>query len=70
MKYKPVRDRCCKACQAAGEYNNQKLKGVEFIELQADEIRTGQKTTQLSGNLYGSGNPLVAFYVFESSGPG
>ena len=28
------------ACQTAGEFNNQKLKGVELIELQADEIRT------------------------------
>jgi IS1 family transposase len=28
------------ACQAAGEYNNKKLKDVELIELQADEIRT------------------------------
>ena len=28
------------ACQAAGEFNNQNLKGVKLIELQADEIRT------------------------------
>ncbi len=28
------------ACQAAGEFNDHKLKGVELIELQADEIRT------------------------------
>jgi IS1 family transposase len=28
------------ACQTAGEFNNQKLTGVELIELQADEIRT------------------------------
>jgi len=28
------------ACQAAGEFNGHKLKGVELIELQADEIRT------------------------------
>jgi len=32
------------ACQVAGEYNNQKLKGVELIELQADEIRTFAST--------------------------
>ena len=28
------------ACQAAGEFNNQNLKGVKLIELQADEICT------------------------------
>jgi len=28
------------ACQVASEFNNHKLKGVELIELQADEIRT------------------------------
>jgi len=28
------------ACKAAGEFNDHKLKGVELIELQADEIRT------------------------------
>jgi IS1 family transposase len=28
------------ACKAAGKFNNHKLKGVELIELQADEIRT------------------------------
>lgn len=28
------------ACQAAGEFNDLKLKGAELIELQADEIRT------------------------------
>jgi len=28
------------ACQAAGEFNDHKLKGVQLIELQADEIRT------------------------------
>ena len=28
------------ACQAAGKFNDHKLKGVELMELQADEIRT------------------------------
>jgi transposase-like protein len=28
------------ACHAAGEFNYHKLKGIELIELQADEIRT------------------------------
>jgi len=28
------------ACQAAGEFNDHKLKGVQLIELQADGIRT------------------------------
>ncbi len=28
------------ACQVASEYNNLKLKGIQLIELQADEIRT------------------------------
>ena len=28
------------ACQAVGEFNDHKLKGVELIELQADEIRS------------------------------
>ena len=28
------------ACQAAGKFNDHKLKGAELIELQADEIRT------------------------------
>lgn len=27
-------------CQAVGEFNDHKLKGVELIELQADEIRS------------------------------
>lgn len=32
------------ACQAAFKFNNHKLKGVELIELQADEIRTFEGT--------------------------
>ena len=32
------------ACKAAGVFNDHKLKGVEIIELQADEIRTFVET--------------------------
>jgi hypothetical protein len=35
-----------------------------------DISRSGQKTTQLSGNLYYTENPfLVVFHVYENSGP-
>jgi len=36
------------ACQAAGEFNEHKLKGVRLIELQADEIRTFAGTKKKS----------------------
>jgi IS1 family transposase/transposase-like protein len=36
------------ACQAAGEFNDHKLKGVQLIELQADEIRSFAGTKKKS----------------------
>ena len=36
------------ACQAASEFNNQNLKGLELIELQADEICTFTGTKKKS----------------------
>jgi IS1 family transposase/transposase-like protein len=36
------------ACQAAGKFNDHKLKGVELMELQADEIRTFSGTKKMA----------------------